>query len=57
MMNIIVPRGVLVGVVKGGSFSAENSFVLLGARTFEMDMTNKQKFVGLRLTRRCSDES
>ena len=56
-MNIIVPRGVLVGVVKGGSFSAENSFVLLDARTFEMDMTNKQKFVGLRLTRRCSDES
>ena len=55
-MNIIVERARMAGIVKGGSFAAIHEFVLIDVRTYESDMTNKQKFVGLRLTRRCKGD-
>lgn len=52
VMNIIVGRGVIKGIVKGGSFLAIDCFVEIKARTYESDMLNKQRFVGVRLARR-----
>lgn len=51
-MNIIIDHGVIKGIVKGGSFLAVDYFVEVQARTYESDMLNKQRFVGMRLTRR-----